>query len=114
MNNSFEENQTSSYDTAREKSRRYGFFSLTAQDHEDMNSTPGDELTKNPGKAQYELMSDEEIMSYLDGALEAMNDADLIKNGYAQQQRDFLITSIPFLEGVGRLPEKYKGFDLNT
>jgi hypothetical protein len=107
-----QEEYANRFQSAQEKSRRFGFFSLTAQDHKDMGSTPSDELLRNQGKAQYEVMTDEEIAAYLDYAVECLTDPVFEKNGVANIQKDFLRTSIPFLKSVNRLPSKFEGYDL--
>lgn len=99
---------------AQQKSRDFEFFSLTAQDHEDMASTPPDELLESPGKMQYEVMTDEKISEYLDNALDCTKNPVFIKNGYAKIQKDFFVKSLPFLKSVGCLPEKFNNFDLKS
>jgi hypothetical protein len=99
---------------AQQKSRDFEFFSLTAQDHEDIGSTPPDELAKNFGKAQYEVMTDEKITEYLDNALSCVKDPIFIKNGYAKTQKEFFVKSLSFLKSVGRLPQKFNNFNINS
>ena len=89
------------------KRDQYGTFSLTAQDHRDLQGTPGDNLTgENEGKAQYEVMTDGEIEKELDETVECMSDASSM--GILSRQKMKL--AIPFLRKVGRLPEKYQNF----
>ncbi|MGE5425724.1 MAG: hypothetical protein ACM3PZ_01490 [Bacillota bacterium] len=104
------------YERAAKKSKEGGFFALTLEDHLALGSTPDDELENNPGKSQCEVMSLEEIEGYLNSAVDAIreNDEYLKYNGYIDQQKDFLRASIPFLTRVGRLPEKFRDFDLNS
>jgi len=111
------ENQALSvYEKAAKKSKEQGFFSLTIEDHDALGSTPDEELKSNFGKSQYEIMSDEEIEEYLSEAIYTIteNNENLRNNGYIDQQKDFLRASIPFLKSVGRLPEKFKDFDLDS
>lgn len=102
------------FERASKKMSETGWFSFTAQDHEDLSSTPDAELTLNPDKAQYEIMTDEEIQQILDNVQIAQQDPQLVKNGYVQNLIDAMKVDIPFLKSVGRLPEKYKDFDVNS
>lgn len=112
----FENQKLSVFEQAAKKSKEQGFFSLTSEDHKALGSTPDEELESNSGKSQYEIMSDEEIERYLSGAIDTINEnnENLRNNGYIDQQKDFLRVSIPFLKSVGRLPEKFKDFDLDS
>jgi hypothetical protein len=107
-----ESQNKSVYELAIEKSRKLGYFALTAEDHKAMGSTPSDELLQNKGKAAYEVMSDSEIEAQLDHAVGCLDDIDFIRNGQADIERRFLVSSIPFLKSMGRLPEKYKNFNI--
>lgn len=91
-----------------------GWFSFTAKDHEDLGSTPEDELLMYPEKMQYEIMSDKEIESILDNVEIAKQDPKLVASGYVKILVDGMKVNIPFLKSVGKLPEKYKDFDINT
>lgn len=102
------------FERASKKMNETGWFSFTAQDHEDLDGTPDAELAVNPGKAQYEIMTDEEIQQILDNVEIAQQDPKLVKNGYVQNLIDAMKVDIPFLKSVGRLPEKYKDFDSNN
>jgi len=113
MENNPEEKQ-SPYDKAVEKFNSLGFFSLTAEDHKAMGSSPDKILKENPGKAAYEVMDQEEISTLIDAAFDSLWDKNSIKNGYSEYCRGFLVTSLPFLKSVGKLPEKFKDFDLKT
>ncbi len=100
--------QPVSREGAASKSMKLGFFSLTAEDHRLLSSTPDDRLKDNPGKALYEVLDDEEIGNYIQGMIDAQYDKALVENGFAQNQLDELAVSIPFLESVGRLPEEFR------
>ncbi len=106
-------NQENPYKNAVKKMRTTGFFSFTAQDHEDMGSTPDSILIKYPGKAQYELMSEEEIKAILDNVEIVKKDPQLVKNGYYKILVDAIKVDIPFLKSVGKLPKKYEDFDVS-
>lgn len=112
----FEKQKISAFEQAAKKSKEQGFFSLTSEDHKALGSTPDEELEGNFGKSQYEIMSDEEIESYLSEAIDTINEnnENLRKNGYIDIQKNFLRVGIPFLKSVGRLPEKFNDFDLNS
>jgi hypothetical protein len=100
--------------TASQKSRSFGFLSLTAEDHKALSSTPPQELLENIGKQQYEVMSDEDIEEALVNLLRAANDLRLFENGFAQQSHEELVKSIAFLKSVGRLPAKFSNFQTGT
>jgi hypothetical protein len=106
-------NQENPYKNAVKKMRTTGFFSFTAQDHEDMGSTPDSILIDHPGKAQYELMSEEEIQAILDNVEIVKKDPQLVKNGYYKNLVDAIKVDIPFLKSVGKLPKKYEDFDVS-
>ena len=105
-----QESNIGTLERAVQKSRELGWFALTAQDHRDMNSTPDSILEKGEGKAMYELLSEEEVIFMLDTAEATFSDPELIANGYANEQREFLRVSLLFLGSVGRLPKKYKNY----
>ena len=64
-------------------------------------------LGDNEGKALYEVMTDEEILSSLVEAEENMSHKDIGHIFKARLKKD-----IEFLRSVGRLPEQYKDFDI--
>ncbi len=102
------------FERASQKMNKTGWFSFTAQDHEDIGSTPDDIMLEHPEKMQYELMSEKEIENILDNVDIAKQDPQLVKNGYAQDLINAAKVDIPFLESVGKLPEKYKNFDMSN
>lgn len=113
-NSNFEKQKTDKFEKAAKKSREFGYFSLTAQDHKDIGSTPPQELLENPEKAQYELMTEEQIIEHLDFALECLYDPICIKNGVAKMKKELFVASLPFLKSVNRLPKKFENFDVGS
>ena len=97
----------------KEKSSKKGIFSLSAKDHLVLGSTPPEELTKEPDKALYETMTDDQIEEYLELLLDFVYDPKFVKNGVAKIQMNEFLTGLSFLESVNRLPNKFKGFDLD-
>lgn len=97
---------------ALEKSRKFGLFSLTAEDHTYISSTPDERLKRNPGKALYEILSDKEIEDCLNMALNNLNDTNLISSGQSENDLDFIKKSIAFLKSVKRLPKKFETFEI--
>lgn len=107
----------SKFELATEKFKKYGWFDLTAEDNENIGSSPESRLLENPGKARYELLTDSETEEYLNRALrridKAGRDAKLFeKNGLLEVEKNFLKTAIPFLRSVNHLPKKFENFDL--
>jgi phosphosulfolactate synthase (CoM biosynthesis protein A) len=92
------------------KSRRWGWLALTKEDHERINSTPNQVLIDNPGKAQHELMSEEEIAEYLNDCLKVMSDMDSINNGFADLKADEFDKAIYFLKSINKLPEQFERY----
>lgn len=99
---------------ARKKSREFGVFSLTAEDHKAMGSTPSEKLADQPNKAEYEVMSDEQIEEALNVMLDFIYDPKMIKNGVAKWQKDEFLVSLPFLKSVGRLPKIFEDFNTDN
>jgi len=85
--NTFENQKIATFEKAVQKSKEQGFFSLTAEDHYILGSTPDEELINNSDKSQYEIMSDDEIKNYLSEAVDTINEnnENLRKNGYIDQ-----------------------------
>jgi len=97
---------------SKEKNDKFGILSFNAQDHKNMSGSPTPNLLgENYGKALNEVMSEEEIIDLLDEAFEGINDID---NIYSDRQEDFLKKSLPFLKEVGKLPEKYNNFNIDS
>ena len=96
-------------DKAIIKRDRFGSLSLTAQDQRDLRGLPDEKLTgENEGKAEYEIMNDQEILEYMDEAEQNVNHPDI---GHIMKER--FKRDIVFLRKVKRLPEKYINFDIS-
>jgi|SRR5680860_508153 len=115
MNNFENSLGINSFDLARKKEKEFGYFAMTAEDHKALGSTPDDVLKDNAGKALHELLSDDEIEEYIEGAIQTIkeNDENLQENGYLDIQRNFLRVSLPFLKSINRLPEKFADFNIS-
>jgi hypothetical protein len=99
---------------AQEKARAHGSLSLTGQDHLDMGSSPWGKMKENLDIPEYALMTDSEIEAELDSAATTLLTPELLPSGMERVLKEFLFRNIPMLESVGRLPEKYKGYDIST
>jgi len=96
-------------DKAKTKRDKFGSLALTAQDQRDLRGIPSKDLSgDNEGKAEYEIMTNEQILEYLDEAVMYKDNPEI-----GHTFKDRLKASIPFLKNVGKLPEKYKDFDTN-
>lgn len=102
------------YKNASAKFMTLGFFALTMEDHVAISSTPQSDIAWMPGKPAYELISVERIQEFLDAKIVAMNNPDLVKNGFAQIEKDAFLRDVPFLRSVGKLPSKYEDFDMSS
>ncbi len=111
-NLSYKTKEQELFEKASEKMKKTGWFSFSAQDHHDLKSTPEQILLENPEKMQYEVMTDAEIQEILDNVEIAMQDKKLVENGYVKNLIEDIKVDIPFLKSVGRLPEKYKDFEI--
>lgn len=102
------------YKKAIEKKRTLGHFSMTMEDHLAIGSTPQSDISWVPGKPAHELLSEERIQEFLDAKIFFMNNKKLIQNGFAQISKDEFLIDVPYLESVGKLPAKYKNFDMSS
>ena len=100
-----------------DKKIKYGVVSLTAQDHKLMGSSPDSRLTGTTDLQLYEVMSSEEIESYLDNSLD---DYKKFKKGEESQNiftelssQEFLPT-FNYLKEKNLLPAKYEDFDIKS
>jgi len=105
------------FNLASKKYKNLGWFSLSLEDHDDLGSTPDDLMAQNPGKAQYELLSDDEIETHLNNTLEAIKEytnETTNNKSFLQNLKEDMKVDIPFLKSVNRLPDKFKNFDINS
>jgi len=92
----------------------------TAADHEVLGSTPPTQLKENPGKNLAELMSDKEILEWLkksEHAIKVLKKEAPSRGLQWEDVRDREIVkmkvTLKYLEGIGRLPEEFKYFDVD-
>ena len=89
-----------------------GKLGMTAKDHATIGSTPDPELAANPDKTKAELMSDAEIVKYLDTTVAFIKDMETKDSGFARDAarefRDTHAGDLAYLNRIGRLPEKYQ------
>jgi|SRR3989344_2740160 len=103
------------YERAMEKAQD-GLLALTAEDHLALGSSLnlGNDLEQklhdNPRKAAHELMTDGEIQAFLDNSLSTILDKNMVP--IHDLARKELSQTIPFLTKIGRLPEKYKDYQI--
>lgn len=118
MDGNFEKrpnNEKTRLEKAEQKYKTFSMFSFTAQDHRDLLGTPPAIFTaENEGKAEYELLTLEQIEQRLDDALEGLEIIGFSDDGRERALLNILEQGIPFLESVGKLPEKYKNFDTSN
>lgn len=105
---------------AQEKRHRLSSLGTTYAEEKRLGSPPF-LLKSNPGKTLGELLSDEEILSRIDSLAEfyqsTKTDLAADPHNYSAQddlryiQRE-LPAAINYLTSIGRLPEKYKSFQL--
>lgn len=94
---------------------------VTVDEHKAVGSSPPKLLEDNPGKNLADLMSDEEILQYLEESEEAIGILKKEAPGIGPQwekvrDRDIIRmkVTLKFLEEIGRLPDKYKDFDVDS
>lgn len=109
-------------ESAREHWRN-GHMGVTAADHWAIGGSPETELRRNPGKTLGELWSAEEILEKLENYaifLERARKEHKEKNPHDPDIRwsrddifsvkEELRATIPYLNSIGKLPEKFKDF----
>ncbi len=100
---------------SHEEGRWLSPLEMRLSDHNLLGSTPPDILRENPEKTEGELMSDEEILEWLQkqqGMIEKFSSEGLRENSFAQSwlptgKKDFE-TTIQYLRRIGRLPDEFK------
>lgn len=103
------------------KAERKSPLAMTAEDHRAIGSTPPEILQKNLGKTMAELMTDEEILLFLEGL---KNRQQKITEGLArlpkrkswehlalqtqkEANKDNFKLSLKYLEEINRLPKEF-------
>jgi hypothetical protein len=103
---------------ASKKFHEKGPFSMTAQDHKDLGSTPPKILKENPGKTIPDIYPNEkleqDLQMWLNGwrkyvQPEYMNSASA--RSYSRMLSKRILASIRYLRSINRLPEQFKDFD---
>jgi len=103
------------FNRVMDKFDKFGEFSLTAAEHHAIGSTPDEDLLNNPGKAEYEVISDEKLIKILDSHIKCLlNHSGAYKPGEYEASLELVGKAIPFLKSVGRLPAKYNDFNLEA
>ena len=92
--------ESSKYLETVKKFKQNGPLGVTAADHEAIYSTPGDDLKANPGKTRAELMSDDDILKYLNETKESIAQLETsgILKDYIESQKKNLPLTIQYLE----------------
>ena len=88
-------------------------MSLTAKEHNLIGSTARnkEKLIENPDKNSFDLMSDEDILSWLKEAQTALKELERLtgKDSATHQAMSANLTAeIRYLESIGRLPEGFE------
>ena len=97
------------YLAAQKNWEEKGYLGVTAQDHKAIHSTPDNILIENPSKTLGELMSDTEIIEYIQGT-----QRNIEENSKYPHMTDFnedlkknLETTISYLKTIQRIPEDF-------
>jgi hypothetical protein len=87
-----------------------GVLGVTAQDHEALGSTPDEMLVANPGKTAAEIMTDEEILSWLNEGKQFIKENENNENmkGYIDDYKKEIPKTIKYLKSINRFPESFK------
>jgi hypothetical protein len=106
---------------SKKKFREKGMFSVTADDHYNINSTPEKELLDNPGKTLGDIWTKEQIAEHLKEAKgfndyfqkekveqcdDDKNEDANIKDMVADNRVDFP-KDMKYLHSIGKLPEEF-------
>lgn len=83
------------------------FLAVTASDYETINATPDEILTQNPGKTLGELMSDQEILEYIQTTEQNIKSNEGIEKmkDYNEDLKNNLMVTKDYLHSIDRLPE---------
>ena len=103
------------YKSASERHKTLGSLGVTAEDHKGIGSSPPDELIENPGKTMADLMTDDEILSWLQEHKEEIEEWSkeefkkdaLVQSILSSMKPDFRAT-LNYLAGINRLPEEFR------
>lgn len=105
MEQNFYESNT--FKTAQKNWDEKGWLGVTAEDHEGIQSTPDEILIQNPDKTLGELMSDQEILEYIQ-----TTEQNIKSNEGVEKMRELnedlknnLMVTKNYLHSIGRLPE---------
>ncbi len=106
MENAF---QQSLYDQAQKNWKEKGSLGVTAADHEALGGTPDDILLEHPGKTLGEVMTNEEIETYIFQTRKNIseNEGILKMSEFNDDLKRDLETSIQYLKDIGRLSEDF-------
>jgi len=104
---------------SRQRFKEFGHLGVTAQDHWNIGGSPPILLNRNPEKTLGELLSDQELLDWLDKLLEygerakekleAEPDDESAKGDLEDFNKRFPL-AIKYLASIGRLPEKYENY----
>ncbi|MCW1887992.1 MAG: hypothetical protein KIH67_000340 [Candidatus Moranbacteria bacterium] len=113
----FETFETHEWQKVADKSKMYGPLALTAEDHRVLMSTPPEEMLQSPKSSYFEILSPEELETFLDEYLasleEALIDKRIRENGFAKIYLQDLEASFRYLDSLNARPEKYRDISLD-
>ena len=104
---------------SKQKFKELGHLGVTAQDHWNIGGSPPILLNRNPEKTLGELLSEEELLDWLDKLVEygerakqklTTNPDDELAQGDLKDFSTRFPLAIKYLASIGRLPEKYKNY----
>ncbi len=105
MEENFYESNT--FKTAQKNWDEKGWLGVTAEDHEGVQSTPDEILVQNPGKTLGELMTNEEILGYIQTTEQNIQSNEGIEKmrEHNEDLKNNLRVTRGYLRSIGRLPE---------
>jgi hypothetical protein len=121
LNRTLTKEQREKHEAVGKKGKQWGKLSLNLEEHSLCGTPPIEILSRNPEKSVGENMTDKEIIDMLDQAVAALKrfrrEVATYESPNAQTVLENQIQStkidMKYLENIGRLPEKYKSFDLD-
>ncbi len=104
---------------ARNKFNAFGPLGVTAEDHKNIGSTPPEILLMNPGKTEFDLMSDEDLLNWLNGKKEELVrfsskefSVNVFVQSYLPTLKEEIKATLDFLRLKKRLPEEHHAWKI--
>ena len=107
------------YEEAQKKWRVVGRLGVTGADHWAIGGSPPLKLDRNPGKTEADLMTDEELLEWLQKGRASLESArerfradpkdDWAKGDIPSAKKELKL-AISYLASIGRLPKEFSNF----